>query len=1201
MTTDSGEGTSTRRPGAERIAVRCAACQEDNPSRAKFCLACGARLAASCAACGAPAPEGAKFCPGCGRPLEAGEAVPARAPESYTPRHLAEKILTSRASLEGERKPVTVLFCDLVSSTTLADRLGAEGMHAVLGAFFERALAEVHRYEGTINQFLGDGLMALFGAPIAHEDHARRAVLAAMGIRRAFAERPVRLDSGEEVPLTLRMGAHTGFVVVGAIGDNLRMDYTAVGDTTHLAARLQQLAEPGAILISDATARLVEGYALLERRGSTEIRGRAEPVVVHALVGAGARRSRLDDAGGGLSRFVGRDRDLAALTDLLGHVEQGHGQVVGLVGEPGVGKSRLILEMREAMASRQIEYLEGRCLSYGRSIPYLPVLDLLRAGCGILDADDPDRMAAKVRATLEALGLDAAEREPYLLNLLGVKGPDDRLAALGAEAIMTRTFETLRQMMLLASRRRPLVLVVEDLHWIDQTSESYLASLVESLARARVLLLATYRPGYQPAWMDRSYATQLSLRPLAPGDSLAVVRSLLPDVVDADPRARLILDKAEGNPFFLEELARVVGDGAGSPAALTVPDTVHGVLMARIDRLPETPKRLLQTASVLGREFSGRVLEAIFEEAGALRPHLLELSRLEFLYERTDAEEPVYVFKHVLTQDVAQATLVAPRRRDLHRRAAEALEALYPARIHELAPVLAHHYGAAEAWAAAVTHATRAAETARAAYANREALARYDQAITAAERAGLGPEARIRLLEARADVGAVLGDFERARGDLESALTLAETLGAPTLRGRLLWTLGALWGGHKDYQKGIELTRRAVALIDSAGDRRALAEARAQLGVMQLNLGRITESRRELERALTLFREIGDEPGQARTLEMLSMNTWMAGAVADTERYVTDALPRLRALGDRVTELSALVSLAGVQGSRDGWAAAEPSLRRALELARATGARGAEALVHAVTAECVISFGLYDLAAREARIALEIAREIGHREWMAFALADEGSVRRLCGDAVGARRVHEEMLVIARELGASLWTADALGNLGEDLALAGDDEAAARYLAEALAHVGEGKKHALRPLIAQAEILLRAGRMEDALAAARHAGSVAIEVRVFVAEARRVEGEVLAALGRVEEALAILRETKATTIEIGAAPARWRICLALGRILARDGRVAEAAAETAEARALLAAVSGELSDPELRRFFERSAPWREANSEGAGR
>ncbi|HEY7868251.1 MAG TPA: hypothetical protein VIF59_03435, partial [Methylomirabilota bacterium] len=727
-------------------------------------------------------------------------------------------------------------------------------------------------------------------------------------------------------------------------------------------------------------------------------------------------------------------------------------------------------------------------------------------------------------------------------------------------------------------------------------SESFLASLVESLAGARILLIATYRPGYRPAWTDRSYATQLSLRPLAVDDSLTVLRSRLPDVIGADPRAQLILDKAEGNPFFLEELARAVGDEAGPAADIAVPDTVHGVLMARIDRLPETPRRLLQTASVLGREFSSRVLEAIADETGGLAGHLAELARLEFLYEKAAAEEPVYVFKHALTQDVAQSTLIAPRRRDLHRRAAAALEALYPARLPELAPVLAHHYGLAEAWAPAVAHATRAAEAARAAYANREALARYDQAIAAAERAGLGPEPRIRLLEARADVGAVLGDFDRAQRDLESALVLAEALRDPTVHGRILWTLGALWGGHKDYQKGMELIRRALATLGTAGDRRALAEARAQLAVMQLNLGRVAESRSELEQALGIFRAIEDEAGQARTLEMLAMNAWMAGAVGDLERFVADALPRLRALGDRVTEISALNSFAAAQSCRDGWAAAESSLRQALDLARATGARGAEACVHATIAECAIAFGRYGHGAREARHALEIAREIGHREWLVFALADEGSLRRVCGDAAGARRAHEEMLTVARELGTSLWTADALGNLGEDLLLAGEDEAAARYLAEAIALSDGGMiKHALRPAIAQADLLLRIGHRDESLAAARRAAAMAPEMLVFVADARRVEGEALAALGRLPEALAVLHEAKATAAALDARPPRWRICLALGRILAGIGQVSEAAAEIAEARALLSAVSSDLPDPELRGLFERSEPWRKAH------
>ncbi|HYB42513.1 MAG TPA: adenylate/guanylate cyclase domain-containing protein, partial [Candidatus Methylomirabilis sp.] len=340
--------------------MRCGQCQQDNLPRAKFCRECGARLGATCGACGADLPEGAKFCSECGQPLATATRAPAppAAPESYTPRHLAEKILTSRAALEGERKPVTVLFCDLISSTALAERLGPDAMHTVLNGFFERALGQVHRYEGTINQFLGDGFMALFGAPIAHEDHARRAVLAAVGIRRALAERPVVLGAGEPVPLVVRMGLHSGFVVVGAIGDNLRMDYTAVGDTTNLAARLQQMAAPGGILISDATARLVEGYVHLESRGGVEIRGKSERVVVHAVTGTGSRRSRVDAAHRPLSRFVGRERELATLVDLFAQVERGSGQVVGVVREPGVGKSRLVMEFQRAVGADRATYLE---------------------------------------------------------------------------------------------------------------------------------------------------------------------------------------------------------------------------------------------------------------------------------------------------------------------------------------------------------------------------------------------------------------------------------------------------------------------------------------------------------------------------------------------------------------------------------------------------------------------------------------------------------------------------------------------------------------------------------------------------------------------------------------------------------------------------------------------------------------------------
>jgi class 3 adenylate cyclase/tetratricopeptide (TPR) repeat protein len=1175
-----------------RSGSTCSRCQQENPASARFCVACGTRLGAHCVACGAALPDGARFCPGCGAAVEAAAAPARSAPESYTPRHLADKILTSRAAMQGERKPVTVLFCDLVSSTALAERIGPDRMHALLSRFFETALAEVHRYEGTVNQFLGDGFMALFGAPLAHEDHARRAVLAALDIRRAVDADPIALDSGEEVRLVLRMGLHTGFVVVGAIGDNLRMDYTAVGDTTHLAARLQQAAEPGRILLSDATARLVEGYAALAPRGPMAIRGRTEPLVVHELTGRGPRRSALDVEGGRpLSRFVGREREMAALVELLEQVRAARGQVVGVVGEPGAGKSRLGLELRRASHARDVTLLEGRCLSYGAAIPYLPVLDLLRAACGVAEADTPEQVAAAVRAGLRAAGLSDSERAAYLLHLLGVKADGDSLPAMGPDVIMARTFDTLRELMLGLARRQPLVLLVEDLHWIDQTSEAFLASLVERLAAAPILLLTTYRPGYRPPWMDRSYATQLALRPLGPQDSLAILSGVLPEAATGGPLASLILDKAEGNPFFLEELARVVSDHGGGRGALEVPDTVHGVLTARIDRLAEAPKRVLQVGSVLGREFSLRLLRAV-EDAGPARdlgPALAELARLEFLYERTEGGEPVYVFKHALTQDVARATLVAPRRRALHRRAADALLAQEPGRARELAPVLAYHYEEAEAWGEAARHARVAADAARQAFANGEALVRYDQALNAATRAsGDGADA-VGLLEARAEVHALLGDFERARADVEAAIARAEARGDATARGRLLGALGALWGGHRDYGRALALTRESVGVLAGGDDRRALAEARARLGIILLNVARGGESRVELESARRLFEELGDEVGQARTYDMLGMCSALRG---DFERSLTEseeAARRLHALGDLVTESSALVNIGFAHGYRDGFRAGEPWVRRALDLAMTSGARAAEAFARGSIAQIALPVGLYALARQEAETGLAIARAIDHREWTVMGLSMLGRARLGVGDAAGALRLHEEMLGLAEGLGAGIWLAEARTNVAEDLIAVGRAREADAQLARSIVDCGDLVFYLIPSLTMRARILLDAGDARGALAAAREAAARAPWMRVFVGDARRVEAEALADLEELETALPLLREVEALAAQIDTTPLRWRTALALARLLAAAGRPDEARAAAGRALAALESVARDL-DPADRASFEASEP-----------
>jgi AAA ATPase domain/Adenylate and Guanylate cyclase catalytic domain len=446
-------------------------------------------------------------------------------------------------------------------------------MHTLLNRFFALALEAVHRYEGTINQFLGDGFMSLFGAPISHEDHARRGVLAALALQRTLKEADLGKPYGVEC--AFRMGLNSGLVVVGSIGDNLRMDYSAVGDTTNLASRLQQHAEPGDILVSESTTRLVQGYVRLETLAPVEVKGKTEPVAMYKVIGTLPRRSPIISRGERtLSPFVGRERELATLEAVFAQVEAGQGQVVGIVAEAGGGKSRLLYEFRQRLQDKRVTYLEGRCVSYGSSIPYHPLIDVLRHNCGITETDSPEAIVEKVHLALQEVGMGPEESAPYLLQLLGVKGGTESIATFTPEAIRTRTFETLKQMNLNGSQQRPLIVEIEDLHWIDNTSQDYLASFVESLPRAAILLLTTYRPGYRPPWIEKSYATQVSLPTLSPQHAVTVVHSTRRQHALPEPLEQTIIDKAQGNPFFLEELTRAFIEQNDPEASIEVPDTI---------------------------------------------------------------------------------------------------------------------------------------------------------------------------------------------------------------------------------------------------------------------------------------------------------------------------------------------------------------------------------------------------------------------------------------------------------------------------------------------------------------------------------------------------------------------------------------------------------------------------------------------------
>jgi class 3 adenylate cyclase len=570
---------------------------------------------------------------------------PQPAPLTYTPSYLAEKILTARSVLEGERKQVTVLFADLKGSTELIADLDPEEARQLLDPALHVMMDAVHRYEGTVNQVLGDGIMALFGAPVAHEDHAVRACYAALAMQAALRRYAEEVRRAHGLEMQARVGLNSGEVVVRAIGNDLHMDYSAVGQTTHLAARMEQLATPGSIRLTAATLRLVEGLVQVHALGQFPVKGLAEPVEVFELVGASAVRRRLQaTAVRGLTRFVGRQQELAALQQALEWAGTGHGQVAALVGEAGVGKSRLVYEFVHSHHTVGWSVLESASVSYGKATPYFPVIDLLRRYGHIEDQDDTRTIRAKV--TGQVLTLDEALQDmlPALLSLLDALPEDSPFLTLDPPQRRQRTLAALKRLLLRESQVQPLLLVFEDLHWIDSETQALLESLVESLPTAHLLLLVNYRPEYQHSWGSKTYYTQLRLDPLPPASANELLHALLGDDPSLAPLTHLLIARTEGNPFFLEESVRTLvetGVLVGEPGAyrlgqalptIQVPATVQAVLAARIDRLPPEKKRLLQTAAVIGTEVPWPLLQAIAEvPEEALHRGLAHLQAAEFL------------------------------------------------------------------------------------------------------------------------------------------------------------------------------------------------------------------------------------------------------------------------------------------------------------------------------------------------------------------------------------------------------------------------------------------------------------------------------------------------------------------------------------------------------------------------------------------
>jgi class 3 adenylate cyclase/tetratricopeptide (TPR) repeat protein len=1178
----------------------CAACRHENPERAKFCLECGAKLARSCSACGTELPSDAKFCLECGQRVATAEggppapksapssapADPVRAPRrdfgeriaSYTPKHLADKILKSRSALEGERRSVTVLFADVAGFTSIAEKLDPEDVHRIIERCFELITAEVHRFEGTINQYTGDGVMALFGAPIAHEDAPRRAVHAALGIQRALRDYSRELEQSGGPAMRMRIGLNTGPVVVGRIGDDLRMDYTAVGDTTNLAARMQQNARPGSVVVSETTYKGITGFFETLDLGSAAVKGRA-PVQAYEVLRPRGRRSRLEVAAErGLTPLVGRAREVGVLADLFAQVKAGRGQVVFVSGEAGIGKSRLLLEFQRMLVEREeaAVWLEGQCVSFGQSIPFLPLVDQLRRHFGIEEFDGEPEIIAKVEHAIRRIGeLDA--HIPYIRYLLSVDPGDPSVASMDALTRRRKVFDAVRLMSLREARLRPLVLVVEDLHWIDSSSEEYLGSLMDSLAGVPIMLILTHRVGYSPPFGTRSFYTALNLQSLSDVDVVAMAgRVLGTDALPVELRAAL-MQKAEGVPLFVEEVTKTLLDlgvlrrenggyrMAQGAAQMNVPDTIQGIIMSRLDRLGENGKRMVQLASVIGRQFLVRLLERIADLRGELEGLLGELKSLEIIYEQGLLPEPAYIFKHAVIQDVAYQSLLVQRRKELHRAVGLAIEDLYPDRLADHYEELAHHFWQGEEWAKALDYLVKSGARAQHSYANQGALEYYGRALEAAGHVEPPAPARrlIQIREQRSQVYIAIARYAEAIGEAEGMVELAR----------------------------------------GAGDRQAEGAALAQLAFAHwatLSAEHVPAIERATDEAVTIAREMQDEEVLVKSLDLQGAVMQMNGDMAGADEKFLEAIRICETRGFRSFATRSRVFLGAHADWRGDFPSAVALSLQAEEESREVWDGFNELMALAFRCKAHIAQGHHAEGLAIIAEGLAKARERDNRFFVGRLENTIGWVHQELGDFTGAIEHDRVSADIGRQIKNGNVEISALINLGYDHLHLGEVDEALTLLEDTQkrAEAGFGAhrwRWAIHVTAYLAEALIAKGRPEEALtyierslAGARTTGS-----RKYIAKAHALRGQIALAAGQLPEAEADLAESLAAARSMGYATLTWQCAHQLSRALiarAERDRTARGAHERGYEMAKLAAdtirsVADRLTDPALAASF----------------
>jgi predicted ATPase/class 3 adenylate cyclase len=844
--------------------MRCSKCGADNRTTARFCDDCGTQLHPQCSACGAPSRAGAGFCDTCGVTLS-GSAAPTALNVRVNPETAAAE------SLQGERKTVTALFADIKGSTELMEELDPEEARAIVDPALRIMVDAVRHYEGYVVQSTGDGVFALFGAPVAHEDHPQRALYAALRMQGELRRYSAKVVADGGIPIEARIGANTGEVVVRSITTGQgHTEYTPIGHTTNLASRMQAVAPTSSIAISEQTRKFVEGYFQLKALGPTRVKGVSAAVNVYEVTGVGALRTRLQRAAGrGLTKFVGRQREMEAMKAAAERAKAGHGQIVAAMGEAGVGKSRLFYEFK-AVAQDGCLVLEAFSVSHGKASSYLPVIELLKDYFGIAAEDDERRRREKVTGKILTLERALEDALPYMFVLVGAEETEGAIQQMDPQFQRRRTLDGIKRILLRESLNQPLIIIFEDLHWIDGETEALLNLLAESISTAKILLLVNYRPEYSHGWGSKTHYAQLRLDPLGRESAEELLSTLMGDAVELRPLKRLIVAKTEGNPFFIEEIVQALFDQGAlvrngavkvtrSISEIHLPPTVQGILASRIDRLPAEEKALLQTLAVIGKEFPLGLVRGVTRKPDEeLERTLAALQLGEFIYEQPAFPEPGYIFKHALTQEVAYGSLLVERRKELHERTALQIEALSGSPSEDHYGDLAHHYSCSGNRPKAVEYLQLAAQQAIQRSASPEAIDHLASALRILKSLPETPQRDQQELILQTMLGPILiatkGNAALEVGAAyERAVELGRKVGDsaqlfPVLFGRRSFHLV-----RAELRQARELGEQLLGLSETIKDAGLSLEANLAHGNTLFLFGELIPALESMERALSIY------------------------------------------------------------------------------------------------------------------------------------------------------------------------------------------------------------------------------------------------------------------------------------------------------------------------------------------------------------